>query len=89
MHMDDEESDDYGSDESEGSGEKDDFTRAVEEAFPDDDWTPERVSALKEAIRICYEEDESKEDMPESSEPAHKGKGIDLAVVFGGPKGKK
>lgn len=68
--------DDYG-------GEEDEFATAVREAFPDSEWDEDRLAAFKEAIRICVQNDEG------GSEPKPKGKGVDLAIVFGGPKRKK
>lgn len=32
---------------------EDDYTQLAEEAFPDEDWTPERVKALKEFVMKC------------------------------------
>jgi len=85
----DEEADDYSAEDSGDGADKDDFTRAAEEAFPDNDWTPEKISAFKEAMRICYDEYEGTEDMSGAGESPHKGKGMELALVFGGGKGKK
>lgn len=66
-------------------GELDDFGMAITEAFPDNDWTPDRLAAMKEAIRLCYEEDKA----PESGKGGgDKGKG-GLALIFGAPEKKK
>lgn len=63
----------------------DDFGMAITEAFPDNDWNPERLAAMKEAIRLCVEKDEAGEyDEDEKS----KGKG-GLALIFGAPEKKK
>ena len=63
----------------------DEFGTEVSSAFPAEDWTPERLMALKEAIKICVAADtEGEYDKP----PPKKG-GLDLALVFpGGPKKK-
>jgi hypothetical protein len=62
----------------------DDFTAAIQEAFPDNDWTPERSAAMKEAIRLCVEKDEAGGYGP----PPGGGKGDSLALIFGEPKKK-
>lgn len=63
----------------------DEFGTEVSSAFPAEDWTPERLMALKEAIKLCLESDKAGEYGPE---PKKKGP-IDLALVFpGGPKKK-
>lgn len=38
----------------EESGE-DDYTAFAEAAFPDEDWTPKRVDALKQFVMACME----------------------------------
>lgn len=63
-------SDDGGSDYSK------EFADAVSEAFPDDDWDDDKLSALKEAIRICVENDEGGGSAG--------GKHPALALIFGG-----
>ena len=63
-------------------GPDDDFTAAIKEAMPDADWTPERVDAMRSAIRFCIESDY--EDKPK--EPGKDRSG--LALIFGGPPGK-
>lgn len=70
------------SDEPESSGPLDEFETEIRAAFPDNDWTPERVMAMKEAIKICVEKDEEGGygDKPKK-DPA-------LALIFGGPKKK-
>ena len=45
--------DDYDQGDDEDS--EDDYTKLAEEAFPDEDWTPERVKALKEFVMKCME----------------------------------
>ncbi len=62
----------------------DDFGHAISEAFPDNDWTPEKLDAMKEAIRICLEKDEAGGYKGGSDMEKPGG----LALVFGG-EGKK
>ncbi len=67
---------------SEDEGPVDAFETEIRSAFPNEDWTPDRVMALKEAIKICVEADENNEyDKP----PPKKG-GSGLALIFGAPK---
>lgn len=68
---------------SDGGGSRDDLTAALEEAFDDHEWTPERVAGMKEAIRICMEEDYGDD---EKSKPDDKS---GLALIFGPGKSKK
>jgi hypothetical protein len=35
--------------------ESDEYMQAAQEAFPDDDWTPERIDALKALIKLCMD----------------------------------
>ncbi len=65
----------------------DDFGMAITEAFPDNDWTPDRLSAMKEAIRLCLEKDQAG-DYDEPSGGKGKDKG-GLALIFGAPEKKK
>jgi hypothetical protein len=59
--------------------ERDDFTMAAEEAFPDMAGDSLRIAALKEAIKLCLESDY--DDKPK--------KGSDgLALIFGPGKKK-
>ena len=62
------------------------FASAIADAFPMEEWTPERTSALKEAIRLCVKKDMGEGGEPPSG-PPKKG-GIDLALILGGPKKK-
>ena len=62
------------------------FADAISEAFPDQDWTPDKLDALKEAIRVCYREDEAGGGGPPPPPGGGSGKG--LALVFGAPKKK-
>lgn len=64
-----------------------DFESALAEAFPDADWSPDRVAAFKEAIRICYEQEEGAHGGPEGPPPPGGG-GKGLALIFGAPKKK-
>jgi hypothetical protein len=63
------------------------FASAIADAFPMEEWTPERTAALKEAIRLCAKKDMGESDMGPPSGPPKKG-GIDLAILLGGPKKK-
>lgn len=77
MMMDDEELDmDY----------DDAFASALADAFPMEEWTPDRTAALKEAIRLCAKKDTEGDEAPPSG-PPKKG-GLDLAILLGGPKKK-
>lgn len=60
----------------------DDFAAALAEAFPNEEWTPDRLSALKEAVRLCADGDADELDY---DEPAPEGES-DLSLVFG-PEG--
>jgi hypothetical protein len=65
--------------EDEESGE---LEQALNDAFPGEPWTPERVQAFKDAISACsaggYPEEEAEGEKPASS----------LAMIFGAPKKK-
>jgi len=66
----------------------DDFGMAISEAFPDNTWTPEKLDAMKEAIRLCLDEDKAGgyDDAASGGKP----KGDDaLALIFEGPPAKK
>ena len=78
---------DMGDDESpeSESGPMDEFETEARAAFPDEQWTPERVMAFKEAIRLCLEKDEAG---GYDEKPPAKGSGEGLALIFGGPKKK-
>ena len=39
--------------ESGDDGDDEDYQALAEQAFPDEDWTPERVAALKEFVMKC------------------------------------
>lgn len=68
--------------ESEGESESDpELMSAASAAFPDFDWTPDRLSALKDLIHLCSNKDYD-------DEPKDEGDG-GLALVFGEPKTKK
>lgn len=68
-----------------GGGMRDDFTAAAEEAFPDMAGQPERISALKDLVRICLEEDQAGGYGDEKTKEKPKG---GLALIFGAPKKK-
>jgi hypothetical protein len=67
-------------------GMRDDFTAAAEEAFPEIAGDPARISALKDAIRICLEEDREGGYGDEKTKEKPKG---GLFAIFGSPKGAK
>ena len=63
----------------------DDFAVALREAFPAEDWSEERINAMREAIRFCMES-----DYEESKKPPEPGAGRGgLALIFGPGKSKK
>jgi hypothetical protein len=72
---------DGGGDDSEGG---DDYMSLAKEAFPDDDWTPERVSALKTLVKLCAGggDEPDADDGDDAKKPG-------LALIFGGPPKKK
>lgn len=63
----------------------DEFETEIRAAFPAEDWSPERVMALKEAIKICVRDDKEGEYGDEAGPPKKKG-GEGLALIFGAPK---
>ena len=71
----------------ESSGPMDPFETEIRAAFPDNDWSPDRVMAMKEAIKLCLEEDKGG-GYDEPAKPPKKG-GDALALVFEGPRSKK
>jgi len=76
---------DMGGEESPESGPVDEFTTEIRSAFPAEDWTPDRVLAMKEAIKLCLEQD--KAGGYDSPPPPKKG-GSGLALIFEGSKKK-
>lgn len=66
------------------SEESDEFAQAASEAFPDEDWTPDRLAALKEAIRICASADYKSDDADVGGGDEGK-KGL-MALLFAKPK---
>ncbi len=77
-----------GDDEDESSEPLDEFERMASKAWPDMAGDTERLMAAKEAIKICLESDQAGEYEDSESAPKPKKGGIDLAVVFPGPKKK-
>jgi hypothetical protein len=75
-----------GEGEDSGAEPLDEFETEIRAAFPAEDWTPERVMALKEAIKICVAADQA-DEYGEDKPPPKKG-GEALALIFGGPKKK-
>ncbi len=72
-----------GEDTAEPAGPLDEFETEIRSAFPNEDWTPERVMAMKEAIKLCVAADEAGEYGEKS--PPKKGD-AGLALIFGAPK---
>ncbi len=64
----------------------DDFGLAIQEAFPDNEWTPDRVDAMKSAIRLCLDEDKAG---GYGTPGGGSGGGDKLALIFGAPSKKK
>jgi hypothetical protein len=70
-----------------------DEERAFAEAFPDNDWSEDRMAAFKEGIRLCFERHSAgdyggDEGMSEEPPSDSGGKG-GLALLFGEPKKKR
>jgi hypothetical protein len=57
---------------------EDEVATELSHAFPDEDWTEDRVMAFKEAVRLCKEHDEA----PKKGKK-QKGKKDSLALIFG------
>jgi len=55
------------------------FETEVRAAFPDMEWDPDRLMALKEAIKICVDTDYGDEEAAEDEGDSEEG----LAMVFG------
>jgi hypothetical protein len=71
---------DGGKDEAESPGEESsEYRQAAEEAFPDEDWTPERVDAFKAFVKLCSGGGDM--DDAGASDDKHK---ATLAMIFGG-----
>ena len=68
------------------SGPVDAFETEIRAAFPDNDWTPDRVMAMKEGVRLCVMKNAGGEYDDEP--PPKKGEG-GLALIFGEPKKKR
>jgi hypothetical protein len=62
---------------------KDEFEREAMSAFDDSLPMADRMIALREAIKLCGEE-----DYGSSEKPAGKKPGVDVLLAFGGPKKK-
>ncbi len=69
-----------------GNESLDEFETEIRAAFPDNDWTPEKVMAMKEAIKICVAKDEAG-GYDDKGPPPKKGD-AGLALIFEGPKKK-
>ena len=72
----------------EGGDGLDEFATEIRAAFPDEDWTPNRLTAMKEAIKICVKADDGGAYDEEGGEPPPPKGGSGLALIFG-PKKKK
>ncbi len=85
--------DDYSEEPTDGEGSDDSteseygggFAEAIQEALPDQEWSEDRLAAMKEAIRLCVEKDTGGDMMGKGK----MGKPGSLAIVFGGNKPKK
>lgn len=69
-------------DDDKGAG--DDYKDLASEAFPDEDWTPERVGALKALIKMCAGGDMGDPGGDEAPDAKKSG----LALIFGKPTKK-
>lgn len=69
----------------------DDHVAFLRTAFPEKEWLPEEVDAIKEFVRACVEKEEAGEyDEGPMSKPSKGMMGPDLAIVIGEePKKKK
>jgi hypothetical protein len=72
-------------------GPEDKVTKLARKAFPDADWTPERVSALEGLISHCMGagDDYGDEEAEEPEEDEDGGKKSALILALGGPKLKR
>jgi hypothetical protein len=61
----------------------DELKQAAAEAFPDEDWSDERLGALKTLMKLCMGKDYG-DDEPDGDEGDDKHAG--LALLFGKPK---
>lgn len=66
-----------GDDESLGS-ENSELKQAAEEAFPDEDWSDERLASLKALMRLCMDEGSEESSPPDDKHAST------LALLFGG-----
>jgi hypothetical protein len=66
-----------------GDDEMSEIRQAAEEAFPAEDWSPERLDALKTLMKLCMD-DYGGGDESEGPDDKHAG----LALLFGAPKKK-
>lgn len=80
-------SDDMGLGGEEPSEPMDEFETEIRSAFPDNDWTPDRVMAMKEAIRLCLKEGEAGGYDKPAGPP--KKDGLDMALIFPKANSKK
>lgn len=78
LHYHDDEAE-SGDDESIGS-ESSELKQCAEEAFPDEDWTPERLASLKALMKLCMGE-YGEHDSGGGADDKH---ASTLALLFGG-----
>lgn len=67
----------------------DEFETEARAAFPNEDWTPERVMAFKEAIKLCLEADQAGDYGGKPSGPPKKPGGLALLIAEGPKKKEK
>jgi hypothetical protein len=66
-----------------GDDESGELKQAAAEAFPDEEWSPERLGALKTLMKLCMDDYGGGE-----SEPDEDDKKSVLSLIFGAPKKK-
>lgn len=62
---------------------------ALTAAFPDQEWSPDRVSAFKDAMRLCMDSGYEEPADDEDEGPSGKGPGKSVLALMFGPKSKK
>lgn len=71
-------------DEGDGDGESSELKQAAEEAFPDEEWTLERLASLKALIQLCMGEYGSGDEHEPDSDDGPGKHGPILSLLFGG-----
>lgn len=70
------------SDDESPEGESSELKQAAEEAFPDEDWSPERLASLKALMKLCMNEyGEGEHESDGGGSGKH---GPILSLLFGG-----